>query len=171
MNRSPNRMSRLAARCNALPPSLRSPILTRLFARLVPFLGTASLRFDRVTPHQVVVSIRNRRKVQNHIKGVHAAAMALLAETATGFVVGMNVPDDKLMLLKSMRVNYQRRSQGDMRAVATLSEEQIDGFFRADKGEVTVPVVVTDASGEAPIACEMVWAWVPKKRERTGEGA
>ncbi|RXZ42740.1 DUF4442 domain-containing protein [Crenobacter cavernae] len=164
MNRTQNRMSRLAARCNGLPTGLRSVVLTRLFSRLVPFLGTASLRFDQVTPQQVAVSVRNRRKVQNHIKGVHAAAMALLAETATGFVVGMNVPDDKLMLLKSMKVNYLKRSQGDMRAVATLNAEQIDAFHRSDKGDVTVPVIVTDQSGEAPIACEMVWAWVPKKR-------
>ena len=31
-------------------------------------------------------------QVQNHIKGVHACAMALLAESATGAVFGMNVP-------------------------------------------------------------------------------
>jgi len=91
--------------------------------------------------------------------------MALLAETATGFVVGMNVPDDKLMLLKSMKVSYFKRAQGDMRAVATLSPEQVGRMFSEDKGDVLVDVVVTDESGESPIACEMVWAWVPKKRK------
>ncbi len=27
-----------------------------------------------------------------------------------------------------------------------------------------VPVTVTDESGESPIACEMLWAWVPRRR-------
>jgi len=27
-----------------------------------------------------------------------------------------------------------------------------------------VPVIVTDETGEQPIECEMVWAWVPKKK-------
>jgi hypothetical protein len=27
-----------------------------------------------------------------------------------------------------------------------------------------VPVSITDESGAEPIQCEMVWAWVPKKR-------
>ena len=35
-------------------------------------------------------------QVQNHIKGVHACAMALLAESATGAVFGMNVPDSAI---------------------------------------------------------------------------
>ena len=164
MEHRSNTMSRLAGKANALPVAIRSFVLTRAFGRFVPFLGTAGLRFEEVSQQRLTVSIRNRRKVQNHIKGVHAAAMALLAETATGFVVGMNVPDDKLMLLKSMKVNYTRRSQGDMRAVATLDESQIQRMYSEDKGDVTVTVVVTDESGEQPVQCEMVWAWIPKKR-------
>jgi acyl-coenzyme A thioesterase PaaI-like protein len=112
-----------------------------------------------------VVSIRNRRPVQNHIKGVHAAAMALLAETASGFLVGMNLSDDKLPLIKTLKVDYLKRTKGDMRAVATLSEEQKQQIYHQPKGEVSVSVIVTDESGEEPIRCEMLWAWVPKKRD------
>ena len=35
-----------------------------------------------------------------------------------------------------------------------------------DKGEVVVPVTVTDASGEQPIVCEFIWAWVPTKKAK-----
>ncbi|WP_230371531.1 DUF4442 domain-containing protein [Paludibacterium denitrificans] len=135
-----------------------------MFGKVVPFLSTAGLRFEEVSQQRLVVSLRNRRKVQNHIKGIHAAAMALLAETATGFVVGMNVPDDKLMLLKSMKIDYLKRAQGDMRASASLTAEQIASMHELEKGNVTVAVNVTDESGESPISCEMVWAWVPKQR-------
>ena len=76
----------------------------------------------------------------------------------------MNVPDDKLMLLKSMKVEYLKRAQGDMKAVATLDRAQVGRMVTEDKGDVLVAVVVTDESGESPIRCEMVWAWVPKKR-------
>ncbi|MCW3478838.1 DUF4442 domain-containing protein [Neisseriaceae bacterium JH1-16] len=157
-------MSRIADKANNLPEGLRSFVLSKMFGRIVPFLSTASVRFENVAPERLVVSIRNQRKVQNHIKGVHAAAMALLAETATGFVVGLNVPDDKLMLLKSMKVDYLKRAQGNMRATATLTPEQIASFHQVEKGDVTVAVSVTDDSGQEPIRCEMVWAWIPKKR-------
>ena len=159
-----NSMCRMVDKTASLPTGLRSWVITRMFGKFVPFLGTAGLVFEEVSRERMVVSVKNRKKVQNHIKGLHAAAMALLVETATGFVVGMNVPDDKLMLLKSMKVSYYKRAQGDMRAVATLAPEQVQRMFTEDKGDVLVDVVVTDESGESPIVCEMVWAWVPKKR-------
>lgn len=166
-----NSMSRIADKVGKLPAGMRSTVLSMMFGKIVPFLSTAGLRFEEVGHQRLTVSIRNRKKVQNHIRGVHAAAMALLAETSTGFVVGMNMPDDKLMLLKSMKVNYVRRSQGDMRAVASLNAEQIQLMHDMEKGEVLVPVLVTDESGESPIECEMLWAWIPKKRPEQGAAA
>ena len=160
----PNQLTRNLARLQGLPGGLRPALMSFLLGNVVPFVGTASLRFDEVSHQRVVVTIRNRRKVQNHIKGVHAAAMALLAETATGFCVGMNLPDDKLPLIKSLKVDYLKRAQGDMKAVAQLRPEQIQQILTQDKGEVTVPVSITDGSGGEPIQCEMVWAWVPKAR-------
>jgi hypothetical protein len=77
----------------------------------------------------------------------------------------MNLPDDKLPLIKTLHVDYLKRAQGDMRAVASLRPEQIEQILTQDKGEVTVPVSITDESGQEPIACSMVWAWVPKQRK------
>ena len=159
-----NQLSRNVARLSRLPASVRSWVTSLVLGKAVPLVGTASLRFEEISHARVVVSIRNRRKVQNHIHGVHAAAMALLAETATGFCVGMNVPDDKLPLIKTLKVDYLKRAVGDLKAVAQLRPEQIQQIVTLDKGEVTVPVSITDESGQEPIACEMVWAWVPKKR-------
>lgn len=158
-----NNLTRVIAKFEFLPPALRSTVVSKIFGRVVPLVGTAGLRYEELTPERVVVSIRNRRPVQNHIKGVHAAGMALLAETATGFVVAMNLPDDKLPLIKSLKVEYLKRTQGDMRAVATLTPEQVELVRTSPKGEVTVPVVVTDESGQEPVRCEMIWAWVSKK--------
>lgn len=159
-----NNLIRTVGKFDFLPPNLRITVISKIFGRVVPLVGTAGLRYEELTPERVVVSIRNRRPVQNHINGVHAAAMALLAETATGFVVGMNLPDDKLPLIKSLKVDYQKRTKGDMRAVATLSPEQVQLIRSTPKGEVLVPVVVTDESGQEPIRCEMLWAWVPKSK-------
>jgi len=158
-----NNLTRLMRPLAKLPSNLRVSTLSFILGKVVPFVGTSSLRYEEVTPTRVVVSIRNRRPVQNHIRGVHAAAMALLAETATGFVVGVNLSDDKLPLIKSLHVDFKRRTVGDMRAVASLSEEQVAMIRSNPKGELLVPVTVTDESGEEPIQCQMLWAWVSKK--------
>ncbi len=158
-----NRLNASLARLNFLPAGIRTSVISRVLGRVVPFVGTAGIIYEEISCEKVVVSLRNRRPVQNHIKGIHAAAMALIAETATGFVVGMNLPDNKLPLIKSLHVDYTKRTQGDMTATATLTAEQIEWIRTAEKGEVSVPIVVTDESGAEPIRCEMVWAWIPKK--------
>ncbi|XXT24678.1 hotdog fold domain-containing protein [Sorangium sp. So ce429] len=159
-----NIIARSLAPLQVLPSFLRSRAQTVLFQRMVPFTGTAGIQFDEVTSERVALRLANGRKVHNHIGGVHAAAAGLLAETATGFVVAVNLPDDKLPLLRSMKVDYKRRAQGGLRAVATLTPEQRRSLEDQPKGDVTVAVTVTDESGATPMECEFVWAWVTKGR-------
>ncbi|KJE90362.1 hypothetical protein CAOG_01684 [Capsaspora owczarzaki ATCC 30864] len=157
-----NQMTRAIAQLGNLPAFMRQWATSTAFGRTVKFAGTAGIQFESLKPGEVTCSIANKSHVQNHIGGVHAAAMALLAETATGFVVGISLPDDKLPLLKSMHVDYTKRAAGGLRAVATLSPEQIEQLKTQPKGAVTVPVVVTDKEGKEPISAEFVWAWIPK---------
>lgn len=159
-----NRLAKIVKNIYQLPAFMQGTALSLTLGNVVKFVGTAGIHFEQMQQQEVIVTLANKRKVQNHIGQVHAAATALLAETATGMVVGMNVPDDKIPLLKSMKVDYLKRSQGQQRAVATLSEEQIEQIKTLEKGEVQVPVIVKDAVGTQVVEVEMVWAWIPKKR-------
>jgi acyl-coenzyme A thioesterase PaaI-like protein len=158
-----NRFSRMMNKVQMLPRPLQTRARSLLLGRVVKFVGTARLAIEELTAERAVVTVKNRTLVQNHIGGVHAAAMALLAETATGFVVGMNVPDNKIPLIKSLKIEYKKRATGALRAVAELTPEQMDSVRSKDKGDVNVRVTVTDEAGIEPIICEMIWAWVPKK--------
>lgn len=149
---------------NTLPAFLGNPLLTFSFNWQVKLAGTVGLKIKGCNGKQVTFLQENKLKAQNHIGGVHAAAMALLAESATGFIVGVNLPGDKLPLIKSMKLNYTKRATGDMTAIASLTDEQISRMQSSEKGEVLVKVVVTDETGIEPIECEMLWAWIPKKR-------
>ena len=62
-----------------------------------------------------------------------------------------------------MKIDYVRRSSGPIRAVATLDEGQRQHIVDNERGDVTVSVTATDDSGEQPIRCEIVWAWVAKE--------
>ena len=162
----PNRLARTLALLDKVPAPLRQRARNLVLRRAVPFTGTARLDFAVMTPEKVEIAIANQRRVQNHIQGVHAAAMTLLAETATGMVVGMNVRDDCLPLAKELKVQFKRRTQGDMRAVAHLSAQQRKLMQSQDKGEVQVQVTVTDETGAEPVQCEFTWAWIPSSRPK-----
>ncbi|PCI53696.1 MAG: DUF4442 domain-containing protein [Gammaproteobacteria bacterium] len=159
-----NRFSLFVNKVNKAPQFMQSFLLTTLFSSKVKFAGTTGVKLEKVTQQQTILTLKNKKSVQNHIGGIHAIAAAVLAESATGIVFGMNVPDDRVPLLKSMAVHYQRRMQGNLKAVANLTLEQIRLIEQQEKGDVIVPVIITDESGQQPIECEMEWAWVSKKR-------
>ena len=159
-----NRLSKLVKATAKLPKGIRSTLWSKAFGRIVPMVGSANIRYLEVSHAKVVVKIENHRAMQNHIGQVHACAMALLAETATGFVTGMNVPDSCIVLIKSLKVDFKRPSKGAMTAVATLTDEQQKLMQSSEKGETLVSVIVTDETNEEPIQCEMLWAWVAKSQ-------
>ncbi len=159
---SSNRITRVLDRLSFLPEGLRWQAFTLAFGRVVPFVATGRVRIEKAAETEAVLSLANRRRVQNHIKGVHAAAVALLAETASGLLVGLNIPDSSVPLLKTLHIDYTKRAHGDLRAVATLTSEQISSLRVESKGEVVVPVTITDEKGNQPVECRIVWAWIPR---------
>ena len=161
MDAPPNRLQRQLERLKEAPAFLRPWVRNLVLRRAVPFTGTAGLKFEQMSPAQVTIALDNEHRVQNHIGGIHASAMNLLAETATGMVVGMNVRDDCIPLAKELKMAFKKRATGALRAVATLSDAQRAAMQASDKGEVNVPVIVTDETGVNPVECEFIWAWIP----------
>lgn len=156
--------SSIAKMQTILPKSLHPMAITYLFNNMVKLAGTSGIRIESLTQTNAKLSLANKRKIQNHIGGLHACSMALAAESATGILVGMNVPDSHLPLIKQMKVDFVRRCEGDIKCEATLSDEDYKRIHTEDKGEVWVPCKVEDESGKEPIKAHMLWAWVAKKR-------
>jgi uncharacterized protein (TIGR00369 family) len=161
----PNRLTTLVNTFQKLPGSIRTFALSKVLGRVIKYAGTSGLRFEKLTPNECIVVIPNRKKVQNHIGSVHAAAMGLLAETATGFMTGLTVPDNRIIVIKSMNLEYLKQATGDMKAIATFSDEQVEFIKNNEKADINVPVVITDEKGIETVKATMVWAWAPKRKK------
>lgn len=135
-----------------------------MFRYKAKLVGTTKIQIIDTDLQTVTFFVKKRNRVRNHIAQVHAATMALLAESATGFVVGLNLLGNKLPLIKSMNLKYVRCSVGLMRALAWVSDEQIEQMQTLERGDIMVSVTVTDQSYEEPIVCEMNWTWIEKQK-------
>ena len=161
-----NQFTKLLSVTKYLPAGARSSILSKAFGKVVPYVGTTGVYYETVEPNKVVVSLNNSKAVQNHIGSIHAVAITLLAETATGFILGLNLPSDRVLLIKSYSVNFYRPiKKGQMAAIASLSDEQRLDILNTPKGEMVIPCVIHDRESDSerdPIVVEMTWAWIPK---------
>lgn len=154
-----NRFRRADAWLKKLPAWVRRLVLTHGFRFGVPFFGAARAHILDVDEHSVVVRVKNRRWVRNHLGGVHAVAMALSVESASGVLVGFNLPDDTVPLLTRMNIRYVHRTHGSLTARAFISPEQARILQGTPRGEMVIPVEVKDDTGTIPILCELEWAW------------
>ncbi len=158
-----NTLSKIVNKISFLPAGMRPSALSLIFGRIIKYAGTSRVRIEELGFERATLTLKNRKRVQNHIGGVHAAAMALLGESATGFLVGMHVPNNRVPLLKNMNIDYVRRAKGDLTAVASVDPQQIEQMRTTEKGDLVVNVVLTDSEGNEPVNAEYTWAWVPKR--------
>ncbi len=156
-----NRISRQLGQLDRFPASgwLKSMALRRT----VPFLGTAGISFVSAEPGRVSLRLADARRVHNHIRGVHAAAAALLAEATSGLAMFYHLPDDRLSLLVRMEIDYLTRMNGGLVAVTTVDDATRVRLLAEERGEATLQVEVTDDAGSSPLRAAMTWAWRPKK--------
>lgn len=161
---APNKLRRILTRVDRWPAWLRYLLFNFLLTQSVPFVGTGRVRVLYVGDDKVITRIGSNWRTHNHLQQVHAMATALLAETATGLMLGMVLPNDKAPLLKSVHIRYTRRTTGALTATATLPDGLALRLQTEDKGEVVMPVQVTDATGEAVIEAEYLFAWRIKEK-------
>jgi acyl-coenzyme A thioesterase PaaI-like protein len=165
-----NRMRGALQQLQALPEAQRGAMMNSFIQNQVKFLGTTDTMIEVLEPNRAVCTLANQTKVQNHIGTVHAAAMTLVAETATGMVLSMNMPDDKIQVAKSMNIKFVKMAKGNLKAVATLTDEQIQLVQTAEKGDILVSVKITDEADNEPLIAEIIWAWFPaQKKEKTDD--
>jgi uncharacterized protein (TIGR00369 family) len=160
-SRVDNRINQLISRIEALPVprAWQQRLVTLGVGLTVPYLATSSVQFEQVTDASVTLSLKNRRRVQNHMKSVHASAMFLLAEAATGTVLNANLPEGSRFSTTHIEVDYLRRAEGDLKAVATLSNEQRALIRTTPKGKLSVPVRMLDENGNEPATFVVEWSW------------
>ena len=143
------------------------PLGKRLFAFMVcrnaPYFSTIKPRFHVYQPGRVVVSMRKRRSVENHIHSIHALAMGNLCQLAAGSLMEATVPVDMRWLPRGMNIEYLKPARSDIRAEAVLEKSSWPG-----KEDVEVPVTVTDAEGQEVVRARITMHVSPKPQKKLG---
>lgn len=133
-----------------------------LFARLVcaraPYFASIQPRITELRAGRCEVRIRKRRSVENHLHTVHAIAICNMAELAAGLVSEVTVPPTHRWIPKGMTVEYLKKADTDLNAVAELDLLPQLGA----SAEVPVAVHVVDTEGQAVLRA-MIRMWITSR--------
>ena len=156
-----NRFTQLKQQISGLPADRQPAALTNAMQPIVPIFGTLGLVFEVWEPDCCRLRLPNQPGVQNGWGGIQAGGIYTTAESAMALVVGANLTDDRLVVAKTVSIDYLRKAKGAITATATLTDEQMRQIRETEKGELSLESTVSDETGAVVSICRAVWVWHP----------
>jgi len=123
-------------------------LFSLVFEQAAPYFRTARPRFVALGPNRAELTIRKRRRVQNHLGTVHVIAICNGLEAAMGALAEATIPAHRRWIPRGMEVDYAAKATTDITCVATTDPAD---WARTGDVEVPVQVVATRSDGTAVV--------------------
>jgi acyl-coenzyme A thioesterase PaaI-like protein len=147
---------------SALPQGKR--IFSILFGQRAPYFASIRPRFVSIEPNRAELVIPKRRRVQNHLRTVHAIALCNGLEAAMGALAEATIPADKRWIPKGMEVAYTAKATSDITCVAETDPEQWTSEALPDAGG-DLPVRVRGVRDDGTVVIEgVIRLWVTPRK-------
>lgn len=133
-------------------------IFSMLLGRVVPYTGSMGATVQELRPGYARATLRDRRKVRNHLRSVHAIALMNLAELTTGLALNYALPESARSILKGLSIEYHKKARGTLTAEATAP-------VLGDNAErdLQVETAIRDQAGDVVATARAHWLVGPRK--------
>jgi acyl-coenzyme A thioesterase PaaI-like protein len=138
-------------------------VLNWSFERMVPFNRPHGFRIMEIGDYHLRTKLPYRSNNLNHLKGLHACALATLTEITGGFLLASRLDPTKYrLILKKLEVNYLYQGKTDAFGEFRITPEWIDQTVirplqSAESVEVVSEVSIVDETGNQLTQGKAFW--------------
>lgn len=128
-----------------------------MLGRVVPYSGNIKAEVLTLENGKVTIAMQDRRAVRNHLKSIHAIALANLGELASGLAMFSKVPNSTRAIVVDLDISYLKKARGRLIATGTATPPDIiDAPIKS-----IVEAVIKDSSGDIVATINVHWLLSP----------
>lgn len=127
-------------------------LFSKMIGRSAPYTGTIGARVEELRPGYARLTLRDRKKVRNHLRSVHAIALMNLAEEATGLAAVFSMDPSLRGIPVHLEMDYVKKARGTITA-----ECEVPILGPETRGEEEFRVELTNEEGEVVARAMARW--------------
>ncbi len=133
-----------------------------LLGRAVPYTGSIGAQVLSLEPGYVKVALKDRRAVRNHLKSIHAIALANLGEMASGLAMMSCISSSTKAIVVNLEIEYLKKARG--RLIAEGHANPPENI--TEKTTTIVEAVIKDADGDVVSRLKVHWLLSPADQNK-----
>lgn len=129
----------------------------RLIAWGIPYSGSIGAKVRILEPGHCILLLRERRRIRNHLRSIHAVAITNAGELASGLAMTTALPVGTRAIVTRLSTEYLKKARGTIVVECRVT----DVPHPKVPMDVLVEAILTDGAGEVVAKVQANWRVAP----------